>query len=55
MLLLLAALAACSTPRNPYYPDLEEPASKRLLSDSDANALTQFIGGLIEAILAANT
>lgn len=55
MFLLLAALAACSTPRNPYYPDLEEPARKTLLSDSDANTLTQFIGGLLEAILAKNT
>jgi hypothetical protein len=54
ILLLLAA--ACSTPRNPYYPDLEETrqAREEPFTPAPPNGFLKLMEGLL-GLLAKNT
>lgn len=52
---LLACLAGCSTPRNPYYPDLEDRRSQEPLAPSKPDGFLQFLAAALNAVAAKNT
>jgi hypothetical protein len=56
ILLLLLAFPGCATPRNPYYPDLEETrrARREPLTASEPDGFLKMLAGLLE-LLAKNT